>query len=133
MMATVTIERGDREETDDLSWDDAVAMFDNAAPVEVEWGSRTLCVEYRRRLGGWRATSPDVPDFDVLGISLADTKRRVHEDLAGWLDTGVEVVERQIAPPKAAAVPLLLLIEGGGESLNDAPMSVASTAVSATA
>ncbi|MEV6860952.1 hypothetical protein AB0M44_08100 [Streptosporangium subroseum] len=129
----MTIERDDRDEADDLSWDDAVAMFDNAAPVEVDRGSRTLRVEYRRRPGGWRATSPDVPDFDILGISLADTKRRVREDLASWLDTGVEVVERQVSPSKAVAVPLLLLIEGDGESLNDAPMSMASTAVAATA
>lgn len=130
MMATVTSER---DEADDLSWDEAVAMFESAAPIEVEWGPRALHVEYRRRPGGWRATSPEVQGFNILGVSLADTKRRVHEDLASWLDPGVEVIERQIAPPKTTTAPLLLLIRGGGESLDDAPMTIASTAVTAIA
>ena len=90
-------ERDDHHPTDDLSWDEAVAMFGNAAPVEVERGARTLRIEYRRHLGGWRATSPDIPGFDVSGGSLADTKQRVRDDLTGWLDGGVTVAERTIA------------------------------------
>lgn len=119
----VACERDDHRLTDDLSWDEVVVMFESAAPVEVERGARTLHIEYRRRFGGWRGTSPDIPGFDVLGGSLADTKQRVRDDLAGWLDSGVAVTECTITAPKAVAVPLLLLIRGGGQSLSDAPMS----------
>lgn len=90
-------ERDDHRLTDDLPWDEAVVMFENAAPVEVERGARTLRIEYRRHLGGWRATSPDIPGFEASGGSLADTKRRVRDDLTGWLDGGVTVAERTIA------------------------------------
>ncbi|GHH66048.1 hypothetical protein GCM10017673_11120 [Streptosporangium violaceochromogenes] len=128
-MATVTIERDDQDEADDLSWDEAVAMFESATPVEAERSARTLHIEYRRCFGRWRATSPDIPGFDVFGSSLADTKRCVRDDLAGWLDTGVTVVEHTVAPPKSVAVPLLLLTRRGGQSLSDAPMSAVTKSV----
>ncbi|MEV4096992.1 hypothetical protein [Streptosporangium saharense] len=129
----MTIERDDQDDADDLSWDEAVAMFENAAPVEVEWGPRTLHIEYRRRFGGWHATSPDVPGFSILGATLADTKHRVHEDLAGWLDAGIEVVETKVAPPAVVPAPLLLLIQGDGKSLNNIPASTANATIAVSA
>lgn len=105
MTATVTIERDDQHEADDLSWDEAVAMFESATPVEAERSARTLHIEYRRCFGGWRATSPDIPGFDVFGSSLADIKRRVRDDLAGWPDTGVTVAEHTVPPRKPLPSP----------------------------
>src|SRR5689334_2547483 len=77
----------------DPTWDEAVAAFEAAAPARLVRPSRQLRVVYRYADGIFTATSPDLTDLKITGRSMYETRRLVREDLDGWLDPGVEVIE----------------------------------------
>lgn len=76
------------------TWDEAVAAFNRAAPVELVRSPRQVTVVYQYANGTFTATSPDVRSFRVTGQSLHETRAGVREDLERFLDPAVKVVER---------------------------------------
>lgn len=82
----------------DPTWDEAVAVFEAATPVELVRGPREITVVYRYADGSFTATSPDLTGFEVSGQSLHETRGLVQQDLAGFLDPAVKVIERFPAP-----------------------------------
>jgi predicted RNase H-like HicB family nuclease len=83
-------EQGEREPT----WDEAVAAFEAAEPVELVRSPRKIVVTYRYADGSFVATSPALTGFEVAGSSLHEARLRAKEALAAYLDPVVEVVER---------------------------------------
>jgi hypothetical protein len=89
----------------DPTWEEAVASFEAATPVRVVRPLRQLTVVYRYADGIFTATSPDLTGFEVSGRSLYETRNLVQQDLAGFLDPAVEVIEFYPAPePQFATV-----------------------------
>jgi hypothetical protein len=82
----------------DPTWDEAVAAFQAATPVELVRGPRRIAVVYRYANGTFTATSPDIAGFEISGPSLDQTRRLVQQDLIGFLDPAVEVIERYPTP-----------------------------------
>jgi predicted RNase H-like HicB family nuclease len=89
-----THEEGEQEPT----WDEAVAAFEAAEPVELVRSARKIVVMYRYADGTFMATSPALTGFEVTGASLHETRQRAREALAAYLDPAVEVVERFSQP-----------------------------------
>ena len=82
----------------DPTWDEAVAVFEAATPVELVRGPREITVVYRYADGSFTATSPDLTGFAISGRSLHETRDLVRQDLAGFLDPAIKVIERFPAP-----------------------------------
>jgi hypothetical protein len=76
------------------TWDEAVAAFETATPVELVRPRRHVTVVYRYADGSFTATSPDLTGFGISGRSLRETIELVKQDLAGFLDPAVEILER---------------------------------------
>lgn len=94
IMSVVTKVGTDLEDEREPTWDEAVATLDAAAPVEVVRSPRKVTVMYRYADGIFTATSPEVKGFRTTGRSLHETRRLVSQDLRGFLDPAVEIVER---------------------------------------
>lgn len=77
------------------SWDEAVAAFGSGEPVDLIRPNRKIVINYRYEDGRVHASSPDLTGFEVMGPTLYETKRLVRIDLAGYLDSGVELDERE--------------------------------------
>jgi predicted RNase H-like HicB family nuclease len=86
------------------TWEEANAAFEAAEPAELIRPARKLVVVYRYVDGSWRANSPDLQGFEVLGRSLSEAKAKAAENLAAFLDPGVELDE-QVAEPQSTAPP----------------------------
>lgn len=61
---------------------------------KVPCGPREIAVVYRYADGRFTATSPDLTDLEISGRSLDETRKLVRQDLAGFLDPAVKVIER---------------------------------------
>jgi hypothetical protein len=85
----------DMDDTRDPTWEEALAEFNDALPVELERSPRKITVVYRFTGGGFAATSPDLRGFRVTGRTLREVKAAARHDLQGFLDPAVEVVERE--------------------------------------
>ncbi len=77
------------------SWDEAVAAFGSGEPVDLVRPNRKIVIDYRYEDSRVHATSPDLTGFEVMGSTLYGTKKLVRIDLARYLDSGVELVERE--------------------------------------
>jgi len=86
------------DDEQDPTWDEAVAAFEAATPVELVRPLRKITVAYRYADGTFTATSPDLRGFEVSGSSLSETKRLVALNLRGFLDPTVELLEREPSP-----------------------------------
>jgi hypothetical protein len=82
----------------DPTWDEAVAAFEAATPVELVRPPREITVVYRYADRSFNASSPDLTGFEVSGPSLYETREQVRQDLAGFLDPAVKVIERYPRP-----------------------------------
>lgn len=80
------------------TWDEAVAAFEAATPVELVRPPQQITVVYRYADGSFTATSPDLTGFGISGRSLHETRGLVKQDLAGFLDAAVKVMERFPGP-----------------------------------
>ena len=76
------------------TWDEAVAAFDAATPVELARSPRQVTVVYRFVDGAFMATSPEMRGLRFAGRSLPEVRALVRQDLEGFLDPAVRVVER---------------------------------------
>ena len=81
------------------TWDEAVAAFEAAEPVELVRSPRKIVVIYRYTDGSFVATSPALAGFEVTGSSLHEARQQARDALAAYLDPAVEVVERFPDPP----------------------------------
>jgi predicted RNase H-like HicB family nuclease len=88
----------DMDDEREPTWDEAIAAFNRAAPVELVRSPRRITVVYRYTDGIFTATSPDVRGFRVTARSLHEARAAVREDLDRFLDPAVEVLERIPAP-----------------------------------
>lgn len=79
----------------DPTWEDAVASAGSGEPVELIRPSRKVTVHYRYADERVHATSPDLLGFEVTGSTLSETKRLVRADLARYIESGVELLERE--------------------------------------
>jgi hypothetical protein len=82
------------DDEDNLTWDEVAAAFRAAAPAAVVRSPRRVSVVYLYADRTFTATSPDIPGFRVSAGSLREARRLAAEDLSGFLDPAVEVVER---------------------------------------
>lgn len=89
----------------ELTWDEAVAAFRSGEPVELVRPNRKIVINYRYEGNRVHATSSDLTGFEVMASSLAETKRLVRDDLARYLESGVELVEREagLVPTESAS------------------------------
>lgn len=78
---------------DEPTWDEAAAALAAAAPVDLVRSRRQIAVVYRYAGDMFTATSPQLPGFRITGRSVDETRARVRDDLAGFLDPAVQVVE----------------------------------------
>jgi hypothetical protein len=88
----------DMDDEREPTWEEAVAAFNRAAPVELVRSPRKITVVYRYADGIFTATSPDVKSFRVTGPNLHETKAAAREDLQRFLDPAVEVVDQVPTP-----------------------------------
>jgi hypothetical protein len=79
----------------DPTWEEAVAQFRTAKPVELVRPARKVVIQYRYEHGSFSAISPDLTGFEVTGASLPAVKALVREKLESYLDRGVELDERE--------------------------------------
>lgn len=79
----------DREPT----WQEAVAEFEAAQPVELARSARKILVIYRYVDGRFLARSPELRGFEVSDSSLRGARELAHEALCAYLDPAVEIVE----------------------------------------
>lgn len=76
------------------TWDEALAAFKAASPVELVRPPRQVTVIYRYADGRFTATSPEIRGFRTSGPSLHETRSLVRQDLDRFLDPPVNVLER---------------------------------------
>ncbi|MFC4058035.1 hypothetical protein ACFOWE_06995 [Planomonospora corallina] len=67
-----------------------------AAAAQAVRDRRSVRVDYRQARRDWRATSPDLPGFDMRGRTLAETRRLVREELTGRFGARVAVADRVV-------------------------------------
>jgi hypothetical protein len=91
------------EDDQEPTWEEAVAEFEAAAPVELVRPPRKFTVVYRYTDGIFTATSPALRSFELTGRSLHETRELVKRDLGEFLDPEVEVEERYPASVPATA------------------------------
>jgi hypothetical protein len=75
------------------TWDEAVAAFEGAEPVEVARPPRRVMVVYQFRDGVYSATSPQIAGFGEASEDCARLREIVRLRLASFLDPAVEVAE----------------------------------------
>lgn len=95
VVSGVDMQTGDEREP---TWQEAIATFNAATPVELVRPPRRITVVYRYSDGAFTATSASVPGFRVTGTSLQQVRRAALEDLAGFLDPAVAILERLPRP-----------------------------------
>jgi hypothetical protein len=88
----------DMDDEPDPTWDEAVAAFEAATPVELVRPPREITVVYRYADGSFTASSLDLAGFEVSGRSLHEIRELVRQDLVGFLDPAVKVIERYPPP-----------------------------------
>jgi hypothetical protein len=93
IMSVVTDMGGNMDEREP-TWDEAVAAFEAAVPVELVRPPREITVIYRYVDGIFTAMSPDVKGFRTTGCTLHETRQLVRQDLERFLDPSVKVLER---------------------------------------
>jgi hypothetical protein len=93
IMSVVTYVGRSMDDEDDPTWDEAVAAFDAATPVELLRSPRQVTVVYRYADDVFTATSPELRGFRITGRSLHEAKALVRHDLEGFLDPAIEVLE----------------------------------------
>ena len=102
IMRVVTDMGTDMEDEREPTWDEAVAEFDAAVPVESTRSPRTITVVYRYADGIFTATSPEIKGFRTTGPSLYETRGLVQQDLERFLDPAVKVWEH--FPPETPEI-----------------------------
>lgn len=98
IMSVVSDMGTDMDDEREPTWEEAVATFNKAAPVELVRSPRKITVVYRYADGVFTATSPDVKGFRATGANLHEAKAAAREDLDRFLDPAVEVLERVPGP-----------------------------------
>jgi hypothetical protein len=93
-MSVVTDVGRNMDDEDEPTWDEAVASFDAATPVELARSPRQVTVLYRYANGVFTATSPELGGFRITGRSLPEAMGLVRHGLEGFLDPAVKVLER---------------------------------------
>lgn len=91
VVSDVGADIGDEREP---SWEEAIAEFNDATPVELSRSPRAITVVYRYADHIFTATSPDIKGFRVAGPSLHETRGLVRQDLERFLDQAVTIEER---------------------------------------
>jgi predicted RNase H-like HicB family nuclease len=94
VMEDMDVDKRHDDDRPDLSWEDAVAEFEGGEPVELVRPPRKVTIVYRYTDGQFYASSPDLTGFEVSGASLHETRQLAKQDLAGYLDAAIELVER---------------------------------------
>jgi predicted RNase H-like HicB family nuclease len=108
----------DMDDEPDPTWEEAVAAFEAAEPVEVVRPPRTVNVVYQYAAGVFTATSPELRGLRMTGRSLDETMGLVRASLDGWLDPAVTVEEHLPAPE-----PQVSTSSGGFGWLKGIPLS----------
>src|SRR5262245_42911300 len=85
----------DTDDAREPTWEEALAEFNDALPVELERSPRKITVVYRFTGDGFVATSPDLKGFRATGRTLREVKAAATQDLQSFLDPAVEVVQRE--------------------------------------
>lgn len=97
------------------TWDEAVASLRSGEHVDLTRPNRKIAIDYRYEDGRVHASSPDLTGFEVVGLTLYETKELVRTDLARYLDSGVEVVDREPRPILTESSSRSQIIRGPGE------------------
>jgi hypothetical protein len=97
------------------TWDEAVAALRSGEPVDLVRPNRKIVIDYRYEDGCVHASSPDLTGFEVTGSSLYETKELVRTDLARYLDSGVELVDREPRPILSESSSRSRVTHGPGE------------------
>jgi predicted RNase H-like HicB family nuclease len=84
---------GHADDEDDLTWDEAVAVFEAAQPVDLVRSHRQILVIIRYADDRFTATSPELTGFEVSGPTLAETRRLAREAVTAYVDPAVEILE----------------------------------------
>lgn len=77
------------------TWDEAAASAGSGEPVELIRPSRKIVIQYRYTDERVHATSPDLLGFEVTAPTLYKTKKLVRADLSRYIESGVELDERE--------------------------------------
>lgn len=94
IMNVVTDVDSNMDDEREPTWDEALAAFEAASPVELVRPPRQVTVIYRYADGVFTATSPEIKGFRTSGPSLHETRSLVRQDLDRFLDPAVKVLER---------------------------------------
>ena len=93
-MASMDVEDDNFFEEDEPLGEVLAAFEQGAKGLTMPPGwDRRIVVDYRYHDGSWRAYSPQLTGFDVRGRTLAETKSFVRQELDGFVDDTVTLVE----------------------------------------
>ena len=82
----------------DMTWEEALAEFEEATPAEVVRPARTIDVIYQYISGRWRAAVPSIRSFAAVGATLDEVRQITRSSLRDYLDCAITLREQYWNP-----------------------------------